>query len=179
VRDVKYVRGDSNENVETILSHIPQYRRGFRVLSFCFVDPFKVANLKFDTIKRLADGGRKIDFLVLILSGMDAQRNWERESGSYAQFLGSTDWRNKWEEQRSTEASFANFFVNEFASSMVAIGYRWEGIASTEAIKNRNHSPMYRLAFFSRNELGSHFWDICREATAAQTKFRFGNRNVR
>ena len=24
VRDVKYVRGDSNENVETILSHIPQ-----------------------------------------------------------------------------------------------------------------------------------------------------------
>jgi len=172
-RDVTYVVGDSNQNVDTVLSHIPQYRFGFRVLSFCFVDPFNVANLKFETISKLADGGRKIDFLVLIPTGMDAQRNWERESGSYGEFLGNTNWRAVWERERRTDPSFANFFVNEFARSMVRIGYRWEGIASTEVIKNKKRSPLYRLAFFSRNELGSQFWDICRETTATQAKLPF------
>ncbi len=169
-RDVKFVRGDSNESVAKVLSYVPQHTREFRVLSFCFADPFNVANLKFNTISRLAAGERKIDFLILIPSGMDAQRNWERESGSYGEFLGNSNWRDEWERQRISGRTFANFFVDEFGKSMARIGYRWHGVASTEVIKNEKHSPMYHLAFFSRHELGAHFWDICRQSTAVQTR---------
>ena len=41
--DVRFVPGDVNENVQLILEEIPQHRPDYRVLSFCFVDPFSGA----------------------------------------------------------------------------------------------------------------------------------------
>lgn len=169
-KNVQYVIGDSNANVSRILEHIPQHSRTFRVLSFCFADPFNVGNLKFATIKQLAAGRRRIDFLILIPSGMDAQRNYDRDtSESFAGFLGNPDWRDDWEQQRVSGRSFANFFVDEFGKSMQRLGYLWHGVPSTEIIKNEKQSPMYHLAFFSRHELGAEFWKICRQSAAVQT----------
>jgi len=168
-----YVPGDTNLNVDAILSHIPQHSKSFRVLTFCFVDPFNVDNLKFDTIARLAGGGRKIDFLLLIPSGMDAQRNWQHDNNLNAAFLGNPTWREEWEQQQRARRSFANFFVDEFAKSMRRIGFRWGGIPSTRVIKNEKNSPMYHLAFFSREEIAARFWDECKKYTADQGSFAF------
>jgi hypothetical protein len=68
-----YINADANEAVDKILEELPQPRSGHRVLGFCFVDPYKLANLRFETIRRLAE--RYMDFLVLIPSYMDAHRN--------------------------------------------------------------------------------------------------------
>lgn len=166
---VDFLPGDSNANANAILGLIPQHSRDFKVLTFCFVDPLKVANLRFSTIEQLASGGRRIDFLVLIPSGMEAQRFWERETGSYGDFLGNPHWRKEWKRQRLEKRRFAAFFVDEFATSMKRIGYEWHGLASTRVIRNEK-TPIYHLAFFSRHPKGAEFWAICNEATTPQRK---------
>jgi three-Cys-motif partner protein len=50
-RDVRFVPGDVNANAAEILQHIPKYRKGHGVLTLCFVDPYKMANLRFKTLE--------------------------------------------------------------------------------------------------------------------------------
>lgn len=171
-RKIKYVPGDSNSQVASILAHIPQHSSTFRVLTFCFVDPFNVANLKFRTIEQLSAPARSIDFLILIPSGMDAQRNSQRDNALYGDFLGNPDWRSNWPKQPQSR-SFANFFVDEFATSMKRIGFRWDGLRSTEVIRNKKNSPIYHLAFFSRVGIATRFWDDCKKYSRAQTDIPF------
>lgn len=71
--DIRFVEGDANIVVDKIINEMPQYKKDFRVLSFCFVDPYKISNLNFDTIKKLSKNF--MDFLVLIPTHMDAHRN--------------------------------------------------------------------------------------------------------
>ncbi len=62
--NVKFIKGDSNENIEELMEAIPKHSIEEKVLRFCFVDPFSL-NLKFRTIKKLSTVG-KIDFLILL-----------------------------------------------------------------------------------------------------------------
>lgn len=172
-RDVRYVQGDSNANVKQILSLIPPYSTDCRVLTFCFVDPFNIKNLKFETIKQLAAGKRSIDFLVLIPSGMDAQRNTRHANSLYAEFLDNPSWRDDWNREEQHRRGFGNFFVDQFGTAMKRIGFRWEGVPSTRIIKNEKNSPIYHLAFFSRAPIAGRFWDDCKKYTRTQSKLPF------
>ncbi len=58
---VTYIE-EANDNVNAIIAAIPQHSGTYRVLSFCFVDPYSLKNLKFSTIKRLSE--KFIDFLT-------------------------------------------------------------------------------------------------------------------
>jgi len=152
-RDVLVIRGDTNGNVEKIIAGIPR-----NSLSFCFADPFNIENLRFATIDELATSGR-VDFLVLLASGMDANRN-EAEylkpaSRAVESFTGATDWRTRWPHAK---LNFGDFVADEFGQSMKRLGYRYEGLAATKTVTNSKNAPMYRLAFFSRNDLGMKFW---------------------
>ena len=40
--NVEYILGDTNENVTDVLKAIPTLSRSYKVLSFCFVDPFNM-----------------------------------------------------------------------------------------------------------------------------------------
>jgi three-Cys-motif partner protein len=64
------LRGDAGALVPDILRELPS---GRDTLFFCFVDPFDLG-FDFRMIERLA-AGRKMDFLFLLASQMDAQRN--------------------------------------------------------------------------------------------------------
>jgi three-Cys-motif partner protein len=172
-RDVRYILGDSNANVKQVLNVIPLHSRESRVLTFCFVDPFNIKNLKFETIKQLAGGNRSIDFLVLIPSGMDAQRNTRHENTLYAEFLDNPSWRDQWRSEEQHRRGFGSFFVDQFGAAMMRLGFRWEGIPSTRIIKNEKNSPIYHLAFFSRAPIAGRFWDDCNRYTRAQTKLPF------
>jgi three-Cys-motif partner protein len=153
-RDVKVIRGDTNANVETIASYIPQ-----QSLTFCFADPFKLENLRFASIRTLAEA-RRVDFLVLLASGMDANRN-EAEYAKPANrtvelFTGTPDWRARWPHR---SLRFGDFVADEFGQAMKRLGYRYGGLPATKVITNTKNAPLYRLAFFSRHELGMKFWD--------------------
>jgi three-Cys-motif partner protein len=95
-RTVDYLTGDANDLSNEILDLMREERRRRpKLLSFCVVDPYKMANLKFSTIEELSS--LFVDFLVLIPSYMDAHRNEAAYvapgNSTVEAFLGDPEWR--------------------------------------------------------------------------------------
>lgn len=159
--DVSIVHGDANDSINEIISLIPKYSPTFKVLAFCFVDPFKIDNLKFETIRQLST--RYMDFLVLIPTGMDAQRNESYyirpESKNVEEFIGRTNWREDWLKTGATSEKFWLFFIKQFCTSMDSIGYKYSTADKSVDIRSSKNFSLYRLALFSKHKLAHKFWD--------------------
>jgi three-Cys-motif partner protein len=171
-RDVQFVEGDCNERVDEIAALIPPYAKTYRVLTFCFVDPYNIGSLSFATIERLARG-RRIDFLVLIASGMDANRNRELylrpEATSVSDFVGSDTWREQWPKSK---LPFGDFVAHQFGEAMRKLGYEYEGLASLQLVRSTEKNlALYHLGVFSKHPLGAEFWQKCRQSAKAQRSF--------
>lgn len=169
-----YIPGDTNENVGEILKRIPQHYPGFSVLSFCFVDPYRLEHLSFETIKQLST--RLMDFLVLIPSGMDANRNKDKyikdENRKVDRFLGTTEWRSDWATADARGESFERFIRDYFGRQMERLGYIYTGAEDMKPIRlTEKNVLLYRLAFFSRSELGRQFWEQARKYSDDQGSF--------
>jgi three-Cys-motif partner protein len=167
-RRVDYLTGDSNELLQEILELMRQERQRGSLLSFCVVDPCKMANLKFSTIEQLSM--LFVDFLVLIPSYMDAHRN----EGAYVapgnstveEFLGDADWRSKWE---SSAGEFGAFIVDQFGLAMKRLGFLYDGPGEEVPVYlPRKNVKLYHLAFYSKNELGMKFWRSARKGSDDQ-----------
>lgn len=168
--DVRYVAGDVNERVPEILGELPRHQPGFRVLTFCFADPYKCRNLRFDTIRRLAE--RYMDFLVLIPSWMDANRNqahYVQETNSVLdEFFGDPGWRRVWSESPSS-LRFGDFVTDHFGRQMAGLGYRYGGLQEATLVRSTDRNlPLYHLVLFSRHQLGERFWKDVRRYTNPQ-----------
>lgn len=159
----EYVLGDVNEVVDKILAIIPPHSSGKGTLSFCFADPFAMSNLHFDTIRKLTP--RYIDFLIHIPAA-DPQRfaeyrdlNSEPGTAPPDIFLGSTDWREQFKRKRPSE-SVDMFFTRLYSERMLECGRQFGGAKLAPLIRNitDRNQRLYRLAYFSRHELGEKFW---------------------
>jgi three-Cys-motif partner protein len=171
--DTRFIKGDVNQLADKILSEIPQHGQRFKVLSFCFVDPYKIGNIRFQTIKKLSD--RFIDFLILIPTGMDAQRNVSSyvnpTNTTVDNFLGNADWRKDWPTAEKNGEGFGYFIAKYFAKEIAALGYKYGGIDETVLVRSTEKNlPLYHLAFFSRNKLGGKFWTEARKYSNDQLK---------
>lgn len=158
---VSFIEADVNKNIEGVISNIPRHYKGFKVLTFCFVDPFNVKNLNFQTINKLA--AKYIDFLILIPSGMDANRNIsyyiDESNTAVEHFTGASQWRDEWRLKGAKWETFGLFFADFFGRQMRALSYFYEGLADMVHVRSTEKNlPLYHLAFFSRNELGKKFW---------------------
>jgi three-Cys-motif partner protein len=167
-RDVRYLTGDANGLVEPVLRELPPHRLKAGVLSFCVLDPFNLGNLQFSTVKRLST--IFVDFLVLIPSYMDANRN-ERAytaagNSTVADFLGNPGWRLAWSEVRG---EFGNFVVDQFGQSMKRLGFIYDG-PGDEVLFHlpRKNVKLYHLVFYSKSELGMRFWRQARKYSDPQ-----------
>jgi three-Cys-motif partner protein len=173
-RNIQFIPGDANENAAEILRHIPQHRRGHGVLTLCFVDPYMLRNLRFATLDALS--GRWMDFLVLIPSEMDAQRNEQTyvadESAVISDFVGSDDWRIRWRGARSG-LRFGHFVIEEFGRSMEGIGRIKQELHEMWRMKNTVNRELYHLALYSRKELGGKFWREARKAASPNLELGF------
>jgi hypothetical protein len=90
---------------------------------------------------------------------MDANRN-EAEyvkptSEVVESFTGLATWRARWP---LSKLNFGDFVADEFGLAMRRLGYKYEGLGATKTIYNSKNAPLYRLAFFSKNDLGMKFW---------------------
>ncbi len=164
--NVSFIETDVNKKIDEVMSHIPKHRKGFKVLTFCFVDPFNVKNLNFQTIRKLTE--KYIDFLILIPSGMDANRNisyYIAESNTVvADFTGASQWRDDWRSEETKWVNFGFFFADFFGRQMRTLNYFYEGLADMVHVRSTEKNlPLYHLAFFSRNELGMKFWKEARK----------------
>ena len=170
-----YLQGDSNAMVGEILEKIPKANENFTVLTFCFVDPFRLENLRFSTIKALSQ--RYVDFLILIPSGMDALRNWELylspDNHTVDEFLGHQDWRSRWQSGR-TRIRPDVFLTDQYGEQMRQLGYEYHDIRSTQEVRStQKNLPLYRLAFFSRHERGTSFWREVKKISKQQRELEF------
>jgi len=145
-------------------------------LTFCVVDPNKVADLRFATIERLASidskSRRAVDFLVLIPSFMDARRErtyyLRPSSSALSEFLGDPNWRDDW--ARTKHRDFGVFVVDAFGRSMLELGYLWE--IKDAILVGDGQKELYHLAFFSRHPLGRKFAREARKYATKQLGFR-------
>lgn len=157
----KFVCGDINTNLARLFEEMPAFSKENRGLTFCFVDPFKMGDLDFDTIRSIQEK-IIVDFLVLIPSFTDINRNehnYTRDSNnSLDRYLGTDTWRAKWQSPQRHRMSFGDFIAQEFCLQMRDLQYLYEGPGDLKLIRGENNSPMYHLAFFSKNAKGLEFW---------------------
>jgi three-Cys-motif partner protein len=156
-----FLPGDVNMLTDRIITTIPRYRKDFNVLSFCFVDPYKLKNLTFETVRRLSS--LFMDFLVLIPSDMDANRNVSTyelaKNSTVEKFLNLPGWRSEWQQEKSKGAHFGVYLVKRFGRRMVEIGYLPSGIEDAKHVRSTDKNlPLYHLAFFSRHKLAMKLW---------------------
>jgi three-Cys-motif partner protein len=159
--DVSYFEGDSIGNIDKVIAEIPTHGPSQKVLTFCFIDPYKIRNFQFRVITMLSN--RFVDFLILIPSFMDANRNIQRYAQdthiSIEDFTGMSNWREEWNREKLKGRSFGSFLPDIFGQSMINLGYKYEGSESTIKIRYpNNNTPLYHLCFFSKHEQGMKFW---------------------
>jgi len=150
------LEGDCNELVQDVLRFIPD-----RALTLAFIDPTGL-HANFETLKTLTSG-RQADLLILFADRHDIIRNVD---GYYRQgpeskldkVLGpKSDWRRQWTQlanQNSEKACklFADIYKNQLRQ---LLGYEF----FREEVMSSAQSPLYRLIFASKHELGVDFWD--------------------
>ena len=174
--NVDFQSGDANELVGQILEKIPQHAKNFKVLSFCFVDPYNLKDLVFDTIDRLSS--LFVDFLVLIATDMDAARNVSiyelRQSTVVERFLGVPDWRDEWQMAKVKRESFSSYLMRRFSGQMENRKYIRVPIEETKLVRSTEKNlPLYRLALFSRHELGKNHWKQTKKYSDNQLGFEY------
>jgi three-Cys-motif partner protein len=174
--NVSFVLGDINIKIAEVLSRLPVPSKTKKVLTFCFADPYKLDDLKFETIRQLSS--RYVDFLILVPTEMDANRNERRycqpNNKTLDEFFGGENWRAAWEKAKQEGEPFWGFVLKYFASRMETLGYLDHAAEQAELIRSvEKNLPLYRLAFFSRNQLGAQFWKEVRKYATPQTAFDF------
>jgi three-Cys-motif partner protein len=172
--NVTFIEGDVNQNVDSILSQMIRYSQGLRALSFCFVDPYKIKNLNFQTIKKLAE--RYIDYLILIPSFMDAHRNlaayFDEGNSTVEEFTGMDNWRAEWKTREKKGIKFGSFISDLFGQQMLKLKYNYSGLSDMKQIRSHDKNlPLYHLAFFSRSQLGNRFWKEAQKYSDGQLDF--------
>lgn len=171
-REVRIHQGDANTLAMAIAAQIPP--RG--TLSFCFLDPYRMDNLQFSTVAALAT--RRIDFLVLIPSGMDGNRNesiYVKSKDKHVErFCGAADWRHRWASDKGTNLSFGDFIAKEFGRSMATLDYIDPGLSRSHPVRmDEKNVLLYRLALYSKHELGAKFWTETKRYAVPQLNFGF------
>jgi len=152
----KVFRGDCNQRISEIVLEIP---RG--ALTLAFIDPEKLDDLDFNTLRVLSSCGR-VDLLILFPLAYDIIRNVEHvyfpnENSKLDRFLGpNSNWREKWNELGETQGPAArNFFANLYKNQLKSqLGYQEFG----DKTISRNNSPLYRLIYASKHPRGLDFW---------------------
>ena len=167
---VDYIE-DANSHVDAIIKSIPKHHIGYRVISFCFADPYKVKNLKFNTIKRLSN--KYIDFLILLPTYMDAHRNIsyyiDEASTVIEDFTGNREWRKEWKAAKKKNLDFGLFVADMFGRQMATLKYIYTGLTDMVLVRSIDKNlPLYHLAFFSRNQKGVAFWKEARKYSIDQ-----------
>jgi len=161
---VSFIPRDCNAAVDDVLDAIPS---DSSVLTLCFVDPFSVSNLKFKTLASLAQ--RCTDFLVLVPTHMDANRNQARlraaDEPLLDEFLGDRRWRSEWQRRTSgaRQTSFGTFVLDQFGQSMQRLRYLYDGPGREVPVTDGSRI-LYYLALYSRHRLGAKFWQAAMKA---------------
>lgn len=162
----KFYLGDSNVMANELFAALPIPTKENRFLGFCVVDPFGLSGFNFETIRILSK--KRIDFLVLVPSGMDARRNQEslltKNPEIADTYLGQSEWREEWEQKKNSGLDFGVFMLDQFGKSMKTLGYKYDGPDHSFAVRlPKINVLLYHMAFFSQSSLGAKLFKECKK----------------
>ncbi|WP_295770148.1 three-Cys-motif partner protein TcmP [uncultured Mucilaginibacter sp.] len=163
--DAHFISGDCNLKILDIINLIPKYSSNNTVLSFAFIDPFRL-NINFRTVQMLC--AYRMDILMLIATGMAATRNAKRYQNptneTIAKFLDDNNWRSSYQgEADLNDQSFTQFLAATYKANLEKLGYtKASDFHAVRYRQNNMNVLLYHLAFFSKDKLGNTFWDIVR-----------------
>ena len=168
-RSVEFYQGDANREIDRILQDLAKWRNPADILTLCFLDPYKAADLKFETIRKITRFG-KSDFFVLLPTAMDVNRNELRYSAESSRvvddLLGQTRWRGDWAKEREGDESFGYFVTKKFGEAMSELGFPFD--AANNLVRMGAHGfrasglTYYYLGLFSRAQIAAKFWRYAR-----------------
>ena len=154
--NVAYIHGSCDSEIDRIYGEIPKGFSADKVLSLCLVDPFDFG-LKFETLQKLSHV--RIDFVVLLAIGMDANRNYDNyvdgNSTKIDDALGNNVWR-----ERVSRREFRQFLAKEFSASMKSLGYLEQPLDRMKLVRSTEKNlPLYYIALFSKSATAFKLWD--------------------
>ena len=136
-------------------------------------DPYSTGDLAFATLRALASK-RRLDFLVLIATFMDANRNVDiyvkDGDNRIARFVGDEDWRVAWEAAREHDPmlNFGTFLLDHHDVQMKRLGYSYGGKGDAETINRVGKQRLYHLAFYTKHRRGLDFWKKAQKSSDDQ-----------
>lgn len=148
--------GDCNEEIQKIADQIPQ-----GALTLAFIDP-EGLHIHFETL-RILTKNRRVDLAILLPDGMDIVRNvettYEKQTDSKLdRFLGpNSNWRTKWQNLANrTPENTCQLFADIYKSQLrEELRY----IAFSDRIYKSGQTPIYRIIYASKHELGKKFFE--------------------
>ena len=169
--NVQYVEGDVNKRIDQVIEYIPRPSRTNKVLGFCFVDPYKMENLHFSTVTKLANF--LIDFLILIPTHMDAARNlssyYNTDNNTVEKYLSKPNWREEWDKVQLNNPDFKMFIADSIEQQMKSLGYLYGGLPESVIVRWKlRNLKLYLLGLYCRHELGEQFWKDAKKYSGDQ-----------
>lgn len=166
---VTLIQGDANNFVAEIKAALPPYSQEQKRLCLCVMDPFRLRELKYNTIKHISDN-TIVDFMLNVMTS-DVTRHWKwfiaPTSTVFDDLFGDSEWRQDLMSRPSTESNL-QFVWRMFCTRMEKLRYR--PAQDAQLVRNAtNNSPLYRMVVFSREPLGRKFGTIAQRRGTGQT----------
>lgn len=143
------IPGDCNREIGRVVSEVPQFG-----LNLALVDPYGLAALDFETIKRLATACKRMDLLIHFPTG-DMKRNIANTKSSEA-----TKERMDKALGGGVRAALPKDVAREIETlrtNLASLGYTGKKVRSVP-VANSQGVIMYHLVYASRNPLGDAIW---------------------
>ncbi|MFH1562949.1 MAG: three-Cys-motif partner protein TcmP [Nitrospirota bacterium] len=152
--------GDANAAVIDVAKEL--LKTSYRY-HFAYIDPFAPENLKFSTLKELAQLNR-MDMLIHFPIGAIKRNldNWMGKSNTILDsFLGTDAWRSKVNEARKKgEQNVYHALAGVFKEQLKSIGYPEIRLQEAEVpVKNTREVNLYVLVLATKNKLAQKIWD--------------------
>jgi three-Cys-motif partner protein len=164
-KEVSISNKDANIVANEINKNIPKYS-----LSFCFVDPNNMKELKYETLADISRN-RKVDLLINFAYGSDYRRSVnyllleESDNKKFDEFFGTNKWRAIEEKFQGKDILFrADALLNLYISQLEKLGYIKIGKSKRHSyifnFYNSKKGLLYYLIFVSKHRRG---YDFCKK----------------
>lgn len=161
-----------NASLDDLISALPDYRVQGGVLTFCFIDPFRI-DLDFEVVRRLAS--LRVDILLMVPLGYDVRRNWREYVDKASMrdrlsaFLGESRWIDGWASLSAPYSEFPRFIQGRLNAAMKALGFIEVESRDIRDIKvSGKNVYLYSLHLFSKSQVAIKFWRDSLKGTSEQ-----------
>lgn len=173
INKIKFYVDDANNIAKSINSELPNYS-----LSFCFMDPHNMSELKFETLADISRN-KRVDLLINFPYGSDYRRSVkylmldESDNKKFDDFFGTNKWKDIEIEYKEKDILFrADALLNLYMNQLEKLGYikieQDKRHSYIFPIFNSRNGLLYYLIFVSKDGKGYDFCKKIRKYAIAQ-----------